>query len=159
FFLRALMGFLLLTNGSGDTPRPGNFKVIGPGGGGAMFHPTISPHDLNTVLLSCDMTGAAISHDGGKSWGLCNLRVVVDFFVFDPSDKNVIYAQSRGLWRSQDQGANWNLIYPKPSSIKGIKMSSDHSDEDIIAEPNPLGDITAMAIDPADSKVFYATSG
>src|SRR5215472_4776139 len=157
FFLRALLGFLALVNG--NAPRPGNFRVIGPGGGGAMFHPTISPHDLDTVLVSCDMTGSYISHDGGKSWRMFNLRGVVEFFVFDPLDKNTIYAQSIGLWRSQDQGATWNLVYPKPSSIKGVRMSSDHSDEAIIAEPNPLGSITAMAIDPADSKLFYVTAG
>lgn len=157
FILRALLGFLVLANR--DAPRPGNFRVIGPGGGGAMFHPTVSPHDLDTVLVSCDMTGAYISHDGGKSWRMFNLRGVVEFFVFDPSDRNVIYAQSSGLWRSQDQGASWNLVYPKPSSIKRVKMSSDHSDEDIAAEPNPLGRITAMAIDPADSKVFHVTGG
>lgn len=157
FILRALLGFLVLANR--DAPRPGNFRVIGPGGGGAMFHPTVSPHDLDTVLVGCDMTGAYISHDGGKSWRMFNLRGVVEFFVFDPSDRNVIYAQSSGLWRSQDQGASWNLVYPKPSSIKRVKMSSDHSDEDIAAEPNPLGRITAMAIDPADSKVFHVTGG
>src|SRR6266480_4774537 len=82
FFLRALLGFLLLANGNGDTPRPGNFRIIGPGGGGAMFHPTVSPHDLNTVLASCDMTGAYITHDGGKSWRMFNLRGVVQFFLF-----------------------------------------------------------------------------
>ncbi|HEX2661833.1 MAG TPA: hypothetical protein VHM93_03290 [Candidatus Acidoferrum sp.] len=157
FFLRALLGFLVL--GNGDAPRPGDFRVIGPGGGGAMFHPTVSPHDLDTVLVSSDMTGAYISRDGGKSWRMFNLRGVVEFFVFDPLDPNVIYAQSSGLWRSQDQGATWNLVYPKPSSIKGVNMSSDHSDEDIVAEPNPLGSITAMAIDPADSKVFHVTGG
>src|SRR5690242_1786705 len=139
--------------------RPGDFKVLGPGGGGAMFNPTISPHDPNTVLISCDMTGAYITHDGGKSWRMFNLRGVVRFFVFDPLDKNVIYAQSNGLWRSTDKGTTWNLVYPKPASIKSVKMSSDHSDEDIIAEPNPLGSITAMVIDPADSKVFYVTAG
>jgi photosystem II stability/assembly factor-like uncharacterized protein len=159
FFLRALLGFLVLAHGNGDAPRPGNFRVIGPGGGGAMFHPTVSPHDLDTVLVSCDMTGAYISHDGGKSWRMFNLRGVVEFFVFDPLDENVIYAQSSGLWRSQDQGATWNLVYPTPSSVKGVKMSSDHSDEDIVAEPNPLGTITAMAIDPADSRVFHVVAG
>src|SRR5207245_2297122 len=109
--------------------------------------PTVSPHDLNTVLASCDMTGAYITHDGGKSWRMFNLRGVVQFFVFDPLDANTLYAQSVGLWRSQDQGATWNLVYPKPSSITGLKMSSDHSDEEILAEPNPLGSITAMAIE------------
>jgi len=159
FFLRALLGFFLLANANGDMPRPGNFRVIGPGGGGAMFHPTVSPHDLNTVLVGCDMTGAYVTHDGGKSWRMFNLRGVVEFFVFDPLDKNVIYAQSNGLWRSQDQGVTWNLVYPRPSSIKGVKMSSDHSDEEIIAEPNPLGSITAMAIDPADSRILYLSAG
>jgi len=105
------------------------------------------------------MTGSYITHDAGKSWRMFNLRGVVRFFVFDPLDQKVIYAQSSGLWRSQDQGETWRLIYPQPSFVKGIKMSSDHSDEDLIAEPNPLSDITAMAIDPSDSKIFYVVAG
>jgi len=120
-----------------------------------MFHPTISPHDPGTALVSCDMTGSYITHDGGKSWRMFNLRGVVQFFVFDPLDKNVIYAQANGLWRSKDEGSTWALLYPKPSAVKGIKMSSDHSDEDLIAEPNPLGSITAMAIDPVDAEALY----
>src|SRR5262249_41307137 len=148
-----------LALGSGPSDRPGDFKVIGPGGGGAMFHPTVSPHDPNTVLVNCDMTGAYITHDGGKSWRMFNLRGVVEFFVFDPSEKNVMYAQATGLWRSQDGGESWNLIYPKPSHVKGVKMDSDHSDEDIVSDPDPLGSISAMAIDPSNSKVFYAAAG
>jgi len=157
FYLRIALALLALAGGVED--RPGNFKIIGPGGGGATFHPTISPHDPNTVLLNCDMTGGYISHDGGKSWRMFNLRGVVQFFVFDPRDKNTIYAEASGLWRSQDNGETWNLIYPKPGSLKGIKMSSDHSDEELIADPNPLGSISAMAVDPENSKVFYATAG
>jgi photosystem II stability/assembly factor-like uncharacterized protein len=139
--------------------RPGNFKIIGPGGGGAMFHPTISPHDPNTVLVSCDMTGAYITHDGGKSWRMFNLRGVVEFFVFDPKDKNVMYAKATGLWRSQDGGETWSLVYPKPSAVKVIRMNSDHSDEDIIADPDPLASISAMAVDPEDPKTFFVASG
>src|SRR5205807_759532 len=71
FFLRFLMVALLLT--TGENHRPGNFRVIGPGGSGAMFHPTASPHDLDTVLVGCDMTGTYITHDGGKSWRMFNL--------------------------------------------------------------------------------------
>src|SRR6266852_2843533 len=124
FSLLRLAVAMLMLAADGDS-RPGDFKVIGPGGGGAMFHP----------------------------------RGVVEFFVFDPLDRKVIYAQSNGLWRSQDEGETWRLIYPKPPSVKSIKMSSDHSDEDLIAEPNPLGEITAMAIDPSDSKTFYVAAG
>src|SRR5438309_10094984 len=88
-----------------------------------------------------------------------NLRGVVEFFVFDPLDRKVIYAQSNGLWRSQDEGETWRLVYPSPSTVKSVKMSSDHSDEDLIAEPNPLGNITAMASDPSDSKTHYVAAG
>jgi photosystem II stability/assembly factor-like uncharacterized protein len=155
--LRLALAALMLAGG-GDS-RPGDFKIVGPGGGGAMFHPTISPHDPNTVLVSCDMTGSYITHDAGKSWRMFNLRGVAQFFVFDPLDRKVIYAQSNGLWRSQDEGETWGLIYPQPSSVKSIKRSSDHSEEDLITERNPLGKITAMAIDPSDSKIFYVVAG
>ncbi|MFL6307534.1 MAG: hypothetical protein ACJ72H_28725 [Candidatus Sulfotelmatobacter sp.] len=139
--------------------RPGNFRVIGPGGGGAMFNPTISPHDTNTVLISCDMSGSYITHDGGTTWRMFNLRGVVDFFAFDPKDPNAMYAHATGLWRSSDGGKYWNLVYPDPSTVRGVKMASDHSDEDILADPDPLGNISALAIDPDNSKVLYAAAG
>ena len=65
---RILAIALLLADALWADSRPGNFRVIGPGGGGAMFHPTIGPHDPNTVLVGCDMTGAYITHDGGRHW-------------------------------------------------------------------------------------------
>lgn len=139
--------------------RPGDFQIIGPGGGGAMFNPTISPHDENTVLVSCDMTGAYITHDGGQSWRMFNLRGTVRFFAFDPVNPKTLYAYVTGLWRSTDGGETWNLIYPKASAIRGIRMNSDHADESIVADPDPLGRIAALAIDPADSKVIYAAAG
>src|SRR5215467_10204200 len=111
---RALLMVVCLTGAFAE--RPGGFRVIGPGGGGAMFNPTISPHDANTVLVSCDMTGSYITHDGGKSWRMFNLRGVVRFFVFDPIDPKVIYAQATGLWRSSDAGESWKLVYPAPRS-------------------------------------------
>src|ERR687886_199368 len=92
--------------------RSGDFRIIGPGGGGSMFYPTVSPHDPKTVLVSCDMTGAYITHDGGASWRMFNLRGVVRFFAFDPRDAGAIYAQTSGLWRSTDGGATWRLVYP-----------------------------------------------
>lgn len=138
--------------------RPGNFVVIGPGGGGAMFNPTISPHDVNTVLVSCDMTGSYITHDGGQSWRMFNLRGRVEFFAFDPKDPQVIYAETRALWRSQDGGQTWTLLYPKAASVKGIEMNSDHAEETLLAEPDPLGLITALAIDPEDSHILYAAA-
>src|SRR5207253_10304888 len=155
--LQFAIGALLLTVTSGS--RPGDFKVIGPGGGGAMFHPTISPHDPNTVLISCDMTGSYITHDAGQSWRMFNLRGVVRLFVFDPINPKIIYAQATGLWRSADGGETWNLLYPEPSTVKEVVMRSDHADEILVAGPDPLGTIVALAVDPADSRVLYVAAG
>jgi photosystem II stability/assembly factor-like uncharacterized protein len=146
-----------LTSALGE--RPGGFRIIGPGGGGAMFNPTISPHDPNTVLISCDMTGSYITHDGGRTWRMFNLRGVVNFFVFDPLDAETMYAHATGLWRSTDGGEHWNLVYPSPSAVKGVKMNSDHSDEQILADPDPLSTIAALAVDSSNSQVLYAAAG
>ena len=132
------------------------FSVVGPGGGGAMFNATVSPHDPNEVLVSCDMTGAYISHDGGKSWRMFNLRGTVKFFAFDPVQAKTIYAGTEALWRSTDDGESWKLVWPRPSTIRGVRMSSDHADETIVSDQNDLGRIVALAIDPADSHTLVA---
>ncbi|HZS95799.1 MAG TPA: hypothetical protein VFA40_03390 [Terriglobales bacterium] len=158
--LRLLPAFLVaVCLSSFAAERPGDFRIIGPGGGGAMFNPTISPLDTNTVLISCDMTGSYITHDAGQNWRMFSLRGVVDFFVFDPKDPKTMYAHATALWRSTDAGEHWELAYPAPDSVKGVKMASDHADEIIQADPDPLGTISAMAIDPTDSKTFYVTAG
>src|SRR5205823_5829810 len=49
--------------------------------------------------------------------------------------------------------------YPNPKKIKTIVMRADHADENLVADPDPLGTISALAIDPGDSKVLYAAAG
>jgi len=78
---------------------------------------------------------------------MVQLRGVVDFFVFDPRDAKTMYAHATGLWRSTDGGEKWTLVYPSPAAVKGVKMNSDHSDEQILADPDPLGMIAALAVD------------
>ena len=34
-----------------------SWKVIGPGGGGGVLKPTVSPFNENFVMTHCDMTG------------------------------------------------------------------------------------------------------
>ncbi len=138
------------------TAHAGDFTKVGPGGGGAMFHATISPHDPSEALVACDMTGAYITHDGGRSWRMFNLRSPVKFFVFDPVQPHTIYAGTEGLWRSTDDGGSWKLVWPTPSTIRGIHMSSDHSDEVIVSDQNLMGQIVALAVDPADSHTLVA---
>ena len=70
-----IVPFLLLFSGcnsqtikskqSPDSLQSKAWKVIGPGGGGGILLPTISPFDENFVLTHCDMTGAYVTYDGG----------------------------------------------------------------------------------------------
>ena len=141
---------------SAAAPRQDVWKIIGPGGGGAQFLPTISPHDPKRVLVSCDMTGGYISQDGGDSWRMFNLRGTVRFFAFDPVDPGTIYASTIGLWRSTDGGKTWSLVFPDPQSVTGIEMADDHAGGRFALSDGGYRSLTALAVDPADSRLLYA---
>lgn len=136
-----------------STPREDRWRVIGPGGGGALFHPTVSPHDPRTALVSCDMTGNYITTDAGGRWRSLNLGGPVQFFLFDPLDPRVIYAKAGALFRSADGGTTWARFFP--STVAKITMGDDHASHTLPVASGPRGDIGAMAIDPEDSRALY----
>lgn len=150
-----LAAVALLAFGRGPAKSSLHWQVIGPGGGGALFFPTISPIDPKRVLVASDMTGAYLSDDAGQSWRTFNLRGRVRFFAFDPHNAEVIYAQSIALWRSTDAGRTWHLLYPNEKNVTALSMANDHAAETILTD-KPVGQITALAVDPANSKVLYA---
>ena len=131
-----------------------DFAVVGPGGGGAMYHATVNPRDASEVLVACDMTGSYLTHDGGRSWRMFNLRGTVRFFAFDPLQPRTIYAGTQALWRSTDDGVSWNMVWPVPSTVRAVRMASDHADEVIVSDADPVGEIVALAIDPSDSRTL-----
>ena len=125
-FLSSLIAGTLLFAGAA---RYDKWEVVGPGGGGGQFSPTISPHTPSDVLAACDMTGSFISHDGGESWRMFNLGNRTEFFLFDPVDSKTVYAKTTGppeimakdrptsltgLWRSTDTGRTWRLVRADP---------------------------------------------
>ena len=121
-----------------------------------MFYPTISPHDPNVVIESSDMSGTYLTRDAGAHWRMINLRGVPRFFVFDPSDPKTIYAKTIGLWRSSDAGATWTLVHPDPKDVTGISMADDHATEEFRTASGNTDTITALAVDPKNSRVLYA---
>src|SRR5690348_7348552 len=137
-------------------PRNDQWKVIGPGGGGSIYSPTISPHNVNDMLAYCDMTGAYISHDAGTSWRMFNLMGRVHFYLWDPVDPNVIYVQTTALWRSADKGKTWRVVYPAADTVTGVIMPDDHAGPRILTKDPQQGSVSALAVDPANSKVLYA---
>src|ERR1700733_14150846 len=147
-----MLAILLVTM----TTRADDFTIVGPGGGGAMYNATINPNDVSEALVSCDMTGSYIIYAGGHSWRIFNLRGSVHFFSFDPLLPHTIYAGTEGLWRSTNDGESWALIWPKPATIRGIRMSSDHADETLVSDHNPMGEVVTLAIDPDESHALVA---
>lgn len=136
-----------------STPREDHWRVIGPGGGGALFHPTVNPHDPRTALVSCDMTGNYIATDAGGRWHSFNLGGPVQFFLFDPIDPLVIYATAGALFRSADGDTTWARFFP--STVAKTTMGDDHASHTLHVTGGPRGDIGAMAIDPEDSRALY----
>lgn len=102
------------------------WRVLGPGGGGAQFNPTVSPHDPNRAFVSCDMTGAYLTEDGGASWRMFDFGSTVRFFAFDARNPHVAYAETTRLWRSVDGGRSWTAIYPPDARVV---VDGDHAEE------------------------------
>src|ERR1035438_9712902 len=112
----------------GPAARFDPWTVIGPGGGGTMIDPTISPHDPGIVVEHCDMTGAYITLDGARSWRMFNLRTVVETLAFDSRNPRVIYAGNAALWRSADTGRTWSMVFPDPTKNTVEHQNGDHAE-------------------------------
>ena len=134
------------------------WRVIGPGGGGTMRRPAISPHDPKVVLLGCDMTGAYVTGDGGASWRMFNLGSVPTAFAFDPSRPQTLYAGAGAVYRSDDSGRTWRMVLPDPAKNTVAKAIGDHGDRvlftDDPAYPGSGRSVTihAIAVDEDDSE-------
>ncbi len=147
---------LLLAALAFAAPAPTHWRILGPGGGGSLYHPTISPHDSRTALVACDMTGAYLTRDGGAHWRIINLGETVSGFFFDPVNANVIYALGEGLFRTADGGDTWQRFYPRDAYMS---TGDDHASGSLHAGGQPVPAITAFAIDPADSRILYLAQG
>lgn len=151
---------------AGPAPRLDTWRILGPGGGGTMVAPTISPHDSRLVVEHCDMTGAYITTDGALSWRMFNLRAGITTFAFDPKDPKVIYGANAALWRSEDTGKTWRMVFPDPAKSTAEHTWSDHAEYVLTTGDQSYpasgkdGEIQAIAIDPTDSnRIFVAMAG
>ncbi|MCM1438478.1 MAG: hypothetical protein NC131_04625 [Roseburia sp.] len=109
----------------------GNFNltetVLGIGGGGAVFTPAISPFDPDDMLVSVDMGGVYISHSAGKEWNRKNLNGQVLTAYFDPMQRNVVYAGGSGLYRSVDNGDNFELFFPHKDDLTASLNNAENN--------------------------------
>jgi len=137
--------------------RLDNWKIIGPGGGGTFYHPAISPHDPNLVFATTDMTECYVSENGGQTWRQFNLRFTCRF-TFDPKKPERVYALTNpaGLWRTDDRGRSWSLVYPDPETVTNLWYLDDEGDPGIQTTKGYPTAMGAFAVDPDDSDTLYA---
>jgi len=142
----------------GPAPRFDTWKIIGPGGGGTMIAPTISPHDPRVVVEHCDMTGGYITEDGGNSWRMFNVRTGIESFAFDPSDPKRIYAGNAALSRSDDAGRTWRMLFPNPAKGTVQHRNGDHGDYSLTSNDGNYVtglNIRQILVDPKDSNLVH----
>jgi photosystem II stability/assembly factor-like uncharacterized protein len=143
----------------GPAPRFDKWTIIGPGGGGTMEGPVVSPRDPNVAFLHCDMTGGYVTTDGARSWRMFNLRTGIGVFAFDPLHPSTVYAGNVALWRSEDTGRTWSMVFPDPKKHTVEHMSGDHADYSLTSDDPiyPGGEefVRAIAVDPDDSNRIY----
>jgi photosystem II stability/assembly factor-like uncharacterized protein len=142
----------------GPAPRFDAWKIIGPGGGGTMIAPTISPHDPRVVVEHCDMTGGYITEDGGQSWRMFNVRTGIESFAFDPGNPKRIYLGNAALSRSDDAGRTWRMLFPNPAKGTVQHRNGDHGDYSLTSNDGNYVtglNIRQIVVDPKDSNVVH----
>lgn len=92
--------------------------TLGLGGGGAMYHPVVSPHDSSLMFVACDMSGLYRSTDRGQQWKMLDGRLSQGSARFsvacDPRTPGHILAfhPIQGLRESFDGGVAWQPVAP-----------------------------------------------
>lgn len=112
-----------------DKPDASSLKAtsLGIGGGGAVFTPKISPFNANDMAVTVDMGGVYISHNTGEKWNRRNLNGQVLTAYFDPTRENVVYAGGSGLYRSLDNGDNFELFFPHKNDLKASLNNAENN--------------------------------
>ncbi len=118
---------------------PAKWESRGPGGGGAMYSPSLSPHNVDELYVACDMSPEFHSADYGKTWETldfrqfwCNQASAVRFTKDTMILWSLSYASPRGEnivrpLRSVDGGKSWQIV-DGPSWPEGRRANAIEGD-------------------------------
>ena len=93
--------------------QTGAFTPVGIGGGGGMYTPMGSPSDPDFWLMTCDMSGAYRTLDGGKSFEMLNWADMRSCHTCRPAfaGNDVYWARGcRDLRVSRDKAKTWEDV-------------------------------------------------
>jgi len=148
--LTVLAMSLAMVGAHADEP----WQSAGLGGGGGMFSLAVSPLDPQLMMVNCDMSGAYITRDGGRTWRMIHHRMLSSSTrcspLFHPTVPGRIYAVSgdaNELRLSEDAGATWRpLLQDRPpwrGSIGLLQAAADAPDSLFVG----AGDETFVTLD------------
>ena len=109
---------------------------VGLTGGGAMYTPSISPHDPDLILINCDMSGAYRTTDGGQSWEMFHYKNLLGSTrcrpIFHPADPETIFSAhgNRGSLRvSRNRGQSWQQLgQDLPDGLRKLAIDGSNGD-------------------------------
>ncbi|MDQ3020019.1 MAG: hypothetical protein M3R36_05545 [Bacteroidota bacterium] len=112
----------------------------GPGGGGALFSPSFSPHNPGEIYLSCDMSELFHTTDLGLSWKETDFREMIGnngAKVQFTNDPNIIYCTNfeNDLitpFKSTDGGSSWSPLSSDPTFGEAYGFFADNNNSNNI---------------------------
>src|SRR5215813_1300859 len=112
---------------------PSQWIPRGPGGGGALFAPSFSPHNPNELFISCDMSEVFHSANLGVTWDLSDFRQIQgnrESQVRFTSNPAILYALDYTgdvvtPSKSTDGGATWNRLSSDPTFGESYSLFAD----------------------------------
>lgn len=140
----AVAALCILSLAAGANAQPKQWVSHGPGGGGAMYSPSINPNNPDEIFIACDMSPEFHSKDYGKTWETLNFtQFTSNHFsaVRFTKDAKVMwsldYTQPAGTeacrpMRSADGGKTWTKIPESswPISRKAYIICNDFANPD-----------------------------
>ncbi len=136
FLIIALVMAALLASRASAAP-PAEWLSRGPGGGGALFAPSFSPHNPNEIYISCDMSELFRSTNLGQSWRMLSFRQIQGNrqshvrFTNDPliiyalDYTNIAGADLVTPSKSTDGGATWQRLSADPTGGEAYSLFVD----------------------------------
>jgi photosystem II stability/assembly factor-like uncharacterized protein len=130
-FLRVSLAFIVMVF-TLCTPVPAaasiedpQWSLIGaPLGDTSLRDMVVDPLDGTLWYVGSFNNGLYITRDGGETWEL-HLGGNVGTITLDPANHNMVYASTfSDLYRSDDQGQTWSLLYSFPNPIPGSPLDA-----------------------------------
>ena len=136
----APLPLLLLLTAVPLAARPASWVSRGPGGGGALFQPSLSPHAPDELHVACDMSELFRTDDFGRTWRMLDFRVIGGgrpARVCYTPDPNVLYTiDCKTLGRrdylqpvkSTDGGLTWRTMPGVDPFFDALDVMADPHD-------------------------------